>query len=234
MKLEESMDLDNYIAEHAEETTAPPVIASLFEPPSPRLPSGDEVMESHTETESDAPSATLLTHPFSGATTPPPAGISSPPKTSPNRLVSSPAPTPISNSPLTTPKIRRPSVPQVISPALFQASPTLFLTPTTPTNSEPPADLGYTLDRPPPEHNIVHQPPMQSEYAASLFPLPTLPVEVSRKKRKRDKGTTGSSGASITTVDLARWEATLLVNPVTKYLRQATKCVTTAEWMASP
>ena len=95
-------------------------------------------------------------------------------------------------------------------------------------------ESGYVHDQVIPDSLIGMPAPMQSEYAASLFPLPPLPPELNRKKRKKDRekgSSAGASGSASTTMDIARWESTLIHNPVSKHLRQATKCLSTPEWM---
>jgi hypothetical protein len=114
-------------------------------------------------------------------------------------------------------------------------------------------DIGLSL-----EQIEEHLPQLINSYAQSIYPLP---VEVPAKKRKkearekereqkekelaRESGDGGegsvvggpgkmrytTSGAPV--VDMNRWEATMRINPVTRWARKASKCLSTREWQVS-
>ncbi|KAG8903420.1 chromatin modification- protein VID21 [Tulasnella sp. 403] len=63
--------------------------------------------------------------------------------------------------------------------------------------------------------------PLVTPYALSLYPLPPPPPKGKRKKEK-EKFMKG--------LELYKWQATINHNPVSKWLRKASKCVSTKEW----
>lgn len=71
-------------------------------------------------------------------------------------------------------------------------------------------------------------PPLVSDYAASLYPLPP---EQHAKKRKTGNKRHTISGTPV--VDLDRWEATMTVNPANRLARKSSKCMSTREWEVS-